>query len=106
LSKGYRLAGPAKADLDEIWLYFAREAGVEIADRIIDDITSRFSMIAAMPGAGRMSDRIVPGIRVFPVEKYLIYYGIGADDQVYIARVIHGMRDQERAWMMEPERDI
>jgi toxin ParE1/3/4 len=106
LSKGYRLAGPAKADLDEIWLYFAGEAGAEIADRIIDGITSRFSIIAAMPGAGRISDRILPGIRVFPVEKYLIYYGISADGQVYIARVIHGMRDQEKAWMMEPKREI
>lgn len=61
--------------------------------------------LARLPRAGRAVDRISRGIRMFPVESYLIYYGIGVDDQVYIARVIHGMRDREKAWIAEPEGD-
>jgi len=43
--KRYRLAGPAKADLDEIWLYIAQEGGVEAADRVIGTITARFHVL-------------------------------------------------------------
>ena len=35
----YRLARPAKADLEEIWLFIAKDAGLETADRFIDAIT-------------------------------------------------------------------
>jgi plasmid stabilization system protein ParE len=43
----HRLASEAEADLDEIWLYTAKESGsVEIADRLIDSITERFLLLA------------------------------------------------------------
>lgn len=93
----YRLAGPAKADLDEIWLFIAQGGGVDTADRFIDTITDRFLMLAAMPEAGREAEHVEPGVRVFPVEAYLIYYRI-SPGWISIARVIHGMRDQESAW--------
>lgn len=93
----YRLARPARTDLDEIWLFIAQDAGVEIADRFIDTITDRFLMLATMPDAGRAAEHIDDGVRVFPVESYLIYYRVSAS-WISIARVIHGMRDQERAW--------
>ena len=40
----HRLAPKAETDLDDIWLYAAKESGsVEIADRLIDSITDRLS---------------------------------------------------------------
>jgi toxin ParE1/3/4 len=72
--KRYRLAGPAKADLDEIWLYLARESGEAAADRAITAITNRFPILAGMPDAGQAREEIGPKIRSFPVGKYLIYY--------------------------------
>jgi plasmid stabilization system protein ParE len=39
-----------------------------------------------------------PGLRVFPVGNYLIYYRKAPRGGILIARVIHGMRDQESAW--------
>jgi toxin ParE1/3/4 len=93
----YRLARPAKADVDRIWSYIAEHAGIETADRLIDRITARFPMLAKTPEAGRAVDRLEPGLRVFPIGNYLIYYR-KARGGISIARVIHGMRDQEGAW--------
>ena len=96
----YRLSRHAKADLDAIWFHIAQEAGIETADHFIDTITNRFPMLAKMPEAGRSADDIEQGVRVFPVESYLIYYRIHRGG-ISISRVIHGMRDQEGAWEEE-----
>jgi toxin ParE1/3/4 len=46
----HRIAQRAEADLDEIWLYIAKESGsVEIANRLVDRITDTFLMLASFP---------------------------------------------------------
>lgn len=97
----YRLARPAKADLDRIWLHIARKADIETADRLIDAITDRFPFLADMPEAGRARDEIEPGLRVFPVKKYLIYYRKAPRRGILISRILPGMRDQEDVWKSE-----
>jgi len=53
----HRLAPRAEADLDDIWLYVAKEsANMDVATRLIDSITGRFSFLATFPYAGRASD--------------------------------------------------
>jgi toxin ParE1/3/4 len=94
----YRLARPAKADLDRIWFHIARNASIDAADRFIDTITGRFPFLAGSPEAGAARDSIEPGLRVFPVENYLIYYRPTARRGILISRIIHGMRDQQKAW--------
>lgn len=94
----YRLSRPAKADLDRIWLWLAQKASIETADRIVDNITGKFPFLANTPEAGRTSDEIEAGLRVFPVESYLIYYRKAPRGGILISRVIHGMRKQEKAW--------
>lgn len=50
----HRLAPSAEDDLDDIWLYVARESGsLEIANRLIDTITERFTALASFPYIGR-----------------------------------------------------
>lgn len=100
--KRYRLARPAKADLDRIWSYIAGKASIETADRFIDSITARFPVLAGAPEAGAPRDDVAPGLRSFPVGNYRIYYRRTDRGRILIARVIHGMRDQEKAWE-EPE---
>ncbi len=94
----YRLSLLAKADLDRIWLHIAREASIETADRLIEAITGKFPILAGMPEAGKVQDWIEPGLRSFPVRKHLIYYRKTKRGGILISRVIHGMRDQEKAW--------
>ena len=46
----HRVAPLAEADLDDIWLYVARESGsLETANRLIDRLTDRFLLLASFP---------------------------------------------------------
>ena len=50
----HRVAPQAEADLDDIWLYTAKESGrIDVATRLIDAITSRFLLLARFPYVGR-----------------------------------------------------
>lgn len=91
--KQYRLSPEAKQDLDDIFDYVAREAGIATAERLIDDITDRLPFLASNPAAGRQREELEAGARSFPVGSYIVYYRrspIGID----IARILHGKRDQ------------
>ena len=88
------IAPRAEADLDDIWLYVARESGsLDVANRLIDAITGRFWILANFPYAGRPRDlELGAGIRSFPVGEYVILYCVEGED-VFILRVVHGKRD-------------
>src|SRR5437879_10793623 len=87
-------ATQADSDLDDIWYYVASKSGsIEIADRFIESITSRFSILASHPNIGRARDEdLRPGLRSFPVGEYVIIYRI-QDEAVLILRVLRGSRN-------------
>lgn len=92
----HRLAPAAEASLDKIWYYIAKESGsVELADRFVDSLTSRFVLLARHPYVGRRRDDIRQGLRSFPVGEYVIFYRIAAHRNVVILDVIRGSRDVE-----------
>ncbi|MEO8434444.1 MAG: type II toxin-antitoxin system RelE/ParE family toxin [Pyrinomonadaceae bacterium] len=92
----HRIAPRAEADLDEIWYHVARESdSVEVADRLIDSITARFSLLSNHPYVGRTRDEDFGfGSRSFPVGEYVIVYSVDHED-VLVLRVAHGRRDME-----------
>jgi toxin ParE1/3/4 len=92
----HRLSPRAEADLDEIWLYVARESSsLETADRLIDAITDRFCRLADFPWMGRSREQdFGPGFRSFAVGEYVIVYCVDGED-VLILRVVHGRRQLE-----------
>jgi toxin ParE1/3/4 len=97
----HRVAPRAESDLDDIWLYVAKESGsMETANRLIDSITGRFLFLSNFPHAGYSRDRDLGiGTRSFPVGEYVIVYCVeGAD--VFILRVVHGRRDFESLFAM------
>ena len=67
----HRLAPAAGFDLDDIWVYVAKESGsFEIADKIVDAITERFWLISSHPHIGRGRDEdLRSGLRSFAVGK-------------------------------------
>ncbi|HMF78642.1 MAG TPA: type II toxin-antitoxin system RelE/ParE family toxin [Bryobacteraceae bacterium] len=91
---GFRLLPEAEYELDDIWLYVARESGsADIASRLIDTITERFWFLAQHPQIGRRRDHdLRPGLRSFLVGEYVIIYRIEAEDAL-ILHVIRGSRD-------------
>ena len=101
--KRIRVAEPAERDLDKIWYRVATKSGsIEIANGVIESITETFPLFASTPEAGTRRDEIEPGVRGFPVEKYIIYYR-ESGDYVVISRVIPGMRDQATAYQNDPD---
>jgi len=89
----HRIAARAERDLDEIWLYVAKESGsIEIANRVIDSITDRFFMLSGFPRIGRSRDSdFGPGYRSLAVGEYVIIYRV-EEDEARILRVVHGRR--------------
>jgi toxin ParE1/3/4 len=92
----YRLSSLAELDLEEIWSYVAEDASTNTADRLIDAVIERLELLAEQPGMGRLRPEFGAGVRSFVVENHVIYYR--HDDDVLIARILHGRRDQAAAW--------
>ena len=90
------LSPQAETDLDSIWYYVASEsASAEIADRLIDSLTSRFLLIARHPYIGRSREHeFGPGTRSLAAAEYVIVYTV-AKSSVSILRIVHGRRDLE-----------
>lgn len=93
----YRVSRDAEQDLDEIFLYWAKRAGLKAADRLIDGIMDRFWLLGEHPDAGKPSEDIAAGVRCFPAGKYLIYYRKTRRGTV-ILNIFHGAQDQKRAF--------
>jgi toxin ParE1/3/4 len=96
---GFRLAPEAEAQLDGIWRHIAGETGtVDTANRVVDNITDRFWLLAKHPFMGRKRDDLAPGLRSFVVGDYVIIHrieGIEDDRTVFISFVFHGSQDIE-----------
>ena len=84
----------AKSDLIDIWLYIAQD-NFEAADRFIDQIEKKFLILASSPEAGVRRDKLVPGLRSFPMGDYLIFYK-PTEVGIVIVRVLSGYRDIEK----------
>jgi toxin ParE1/3/4 len=92
----HRLAPRAELDLDDIWLYVAKESGsIEIANHLIDTITDRFFTLARFPFMGRSREEDFGlGYRSLAVGEYVIVYCVENED-VLVLRVVHGRRQLE-----------
>jgi toxin ParE1/3/4 len=96
----FHVTKKAEGDLDNIFVYWAQRAGIDVADKLIDSIEDRFAMLGDYPLIGRKCNEIAPGIRVFPTDKYLIYYQ-KERGLIKILHILHGARDQTRAFKNE-----
>ena len=64
----HRVAPQAQTDLDDIWLYVAKESGsMDVATRLIDAITSRFLLLARFPYVGRAREEDFGAPCFYPV---------------------------------------
>ena len=90
----HRLSPHAEADLDDIWLYVAKDSGsMDVTTRLIDSITDRIVFLSGFPYAGRARDSdFGAGSRSLAVGEYVILYCIVNED-ILILRVAHGRRD-------------
>jgi toxin ParE1/3/4 len=80
----------ADEDLMDIWAYIAQD-NPRAADRLSDEIESKFILLSEQPYLGPARPDIAPELRYFPVGNYLILYREIAEG-IEVARVIHGAR--------------
>ena len=100
--KRVRLSAQTELDLDDIWNYVANQsANIDVADKVLEAIGQRIRLLRHTPLAGRRRDDIQPGMRSFAAGMYVIYYQV-TERQVFIARVIHGNREQTAAFSEDP----
>jgi len=83
----------AEIDLLEIWFFIAEDSS-DAADRFLDLLASKCEALADSPKMGRLREDLAPGLRSFPVKRYMIYYRI-MDEDVEIIRVLSAYRDAE-----------
>ena len=97
-----RVAPQARADLDEIWLYIARESGSHaIATRVVGAIAEKFGQFSRFPNIGKsLSSELRPNIRSFPVNSYVIFYSV-RPGEIRILRIIHASRDAQHIFADE-----
>jgi toxin ParE1/3/4 len=96
-----RIAPQARADLDTIWLYVARESSSEIATRAVGSIAEKFGLFAKFPHLGRsLESDLRPNVRAFPVNNYVIFYSV-KPGEIRILRIIHASRDAQAVFSDE-----
>ena len=87
-----QLSPAAEADLTEIWLYLSEDAGEQVADRIIDEISATCQQLAQSPLIGRTRIELRKELRSFPASAYLIFYDVLAANHIVVRRVLHQRR--------------
>jgi plasmid stabilization system protein ParE len=71
----HRLAPEAAAELDGIWYESATASFREdIADRVVDKVTQRFTLQDRYPHIYRRRDDLRLGLRGFPAGEYVILH--------------------------------
>ncbi len=87
----------AQADLEDIWNYYARIAGVHTAANIIQEIGYACAMLEAHVYAGRGRDEIRPGLRSIVAHPHVVFYRV-RDKVAEIVRVLDQRRDIDGAF--------
>lgn len=92
----------AKRDLIALWVWYAENAGIEVADRFLRAADDTLSLLSSNPESGTsflVAGAELQGSRRFPVsdgfERNLLFY-FPLKDGVDLVRVVHGTRDLER----------
>lgn len=85
----------AERDLIEIWVYIALD-NETAADKLFDRFEECFIRLSDFPHMEAVVeglDWLSQELRYFPVDDYIIFYRIIAQDDVEIIRVIHSSID-------------
>ncbi len=84
----------SEQDAFEIALYIARD-NPAAAKRLLQRFDRKLELLAEFPGLGQSRDDLMPGLRSYPVKKYLLLYR-AVDNGIELLRVLHGMRDLKK----------
>lgn len=87
----YRFTRTARKDLRAIKDYIAAQS-VPAAFRFLDEVKQKCSILAQFPEMGRPWHDLIPPLRSFPVDRYLIFYR-PVKGGIQIVRILSGYQD-------------
>ncbi len=87
-----RFTVPASRDIENIIDYVADNSSFDAAESLLKKINEKCNNLASFPSMGRKRDELLPFLRSFPVDDYLIFYR-PIEDGIEILRVVSGYRD-------------
>jgi toxin ParE1/3/4 len=90
----YGFSDDANADLDEICTYI-ESRNTKAASRLFDRIRKKCKLVAAFPEMGRSYEELIPGLRGFMIDNYVVFYVV-VGDSVQILRIVSGYSDIEK----------
>ena len=85
------ISDQAKEDLTEIWLYIAGDSPLA-ADKFLDLLYEKCRLLCDSPGIGRVRNELLPGVRSYPVKRYVVFYRVNSK-AVEVVRILSGYRD-------------
>jgi toxin ParE1/3/4 len=93
---------PASRDIEWIMDSIAGYASFDASEQFLADLNAKCQKLVQFPGMGRSRQELGPGLRSFPIGKYLIFYR-NIPDGIEIARVASGYQNIERLFSEEPD---
>jgi toxin ParE1/3/4 len=91
----------ARADLSEIWSYYAKVASRQIADKIAREIGEVCRLLEDHPFAGRARDEVRSGLRSIAARPHVVFYRVN-NDVPEIVRILDGRRDLDEIFAESP----
>ena len=92
------LSHSAKADLKQIHSYIAEDS-LDAADRLANEFSAKFRILADNPSAGRLRLDLGFSYRSFPYRRYVIFY-VANEGGIEVRRVLHSAQDVESHFEM------
>ncbi len=81
----------AEQDLIDIWLYIAEDQPLN-ADHFLEHLQEKAQKLAEFKDLGVDRPELLPDIKSFPVDRYVLYYRPNAHG-IELVRVLRGSRD-------------
>jgi toxin ParE1/3/4 len=94
---GIIIRSPAsRRDFVNIWNHLA-EFDTKVADDTVHRLDAKLSLLSDFPYAGPSRHELRPGLRIFPVGQYLIFYR-PVRGGIQLVRAVHGSRDLRKVF--------
>jgi plasmid stabilization system protein ParE len=97
----FRLAVEAERDLAQIFANWAKNDGVDVADRLIRGLVNHLQVLHDHPDVARTADDIAPDISSYSAGRFVIYLRRSTRG-IDILHVFHGLRNPGQAPRISP----
>ncbi|HEY0921460.1 type II toxin-antitoxin system RelE/ParE family toxin [Rheinheimera pacifica] len=96
MNRRYQLRQHAKDDLEQIWLYSAKQWGKAQANRYLSQLFHCLNQLADDPGLGTNREDLRPGYYSFSILQHRVFY-LPNDTGIDVIAIIHQRMDVKSA---------